>query len=46
MFLLLAPLGYLFELFELLDIESLNYIKDKLPDCYICNLDGNVIIGN
>ncbi len=28
------------------DIESLNYIKDKLPDCYICNLDGNVIIGN
>lgn len=28
------------------DIESLNYIKEKLPDCYICNLDGKVIIGN
>ena len=28
------------------DIESLNYIKNKLPDCYICNLDGKVIIGN
>lgn len=25
------------------DIESLNYIKNKLPDCYICNLDGKVI---
>ena len=23
--------------------EILNYIKDKLPDCYICNLDGKVI---
>ena len=28
------------------DKESLNYIKEKLPDCYICNLDGKVIIGN
>lgn len=27
------------------DIDSLNYIKSKL-DCYICNLDGKVIIGN
>ena len=26
-------------------IDSLNYIKSKL-DCYICNLDGKVIIGN
>lgn len=25
------------------DEEILNYIKDKLPDCYICNLDGKVI---
>ena len=28
------------------DIKSLNYIKSKLPDCYICNLDGKVIVGN
>ena len=28
------------------DEKSLNYIKDKLPDCYICNLDGKVIVGN
>lgn len=26
--------------------EALNYIKEKLPDVYICNLDGKVIIGN
>ncbi len=26
--------------------ETLKYIKSKLPDCYICNLDGKVIIGN
>ena len=26
--------------------EILTYIKDKLPDCYICNLDGKVIISN
>lgn len=26
--------------------ESLNYIKSKLKDCYVCNLDGKVIIGN
>lgn len=26
--------------------EALAYIKSKLPDCYICNLDGKVIIGN
>lgn len=25
------------------DEEILNYIKNKLPDCYICNLDGKVI---
>ena len=25
------------------DKESLEYIKSKLPDCYICNLDGIVI---
>lgn len=25
------------------DKERLNYIKSKLPDCYICNLDGKVI---
>lgn len=24
--------------------ESLNYIKMKLPDCYICNLDGKIIV--
>lgn len=28
------------------DLESLKYIKNRLPDCYICNLDGKVIIGN
>ena len=28
------------------DEKSLKYIKEKLPDCYICNLDGKVIIGN
>ena len=28
------------------DEEKLNYIKSKLPDCYICNLEGKVIIGN
>ncbi len=28
------------------DEESLAYIKSKLPDCYICNLDGKVIAGN
>lgn len=28
------------------DLPSLNYIKSKLPDCYICNLDGKVIVGN
>lgn len=26
--------------------ESLEYIKSKLPDCYICNLDGKVIVDN
>lgn len=26
------------------DIDKLNYIKSKLPDCYICNLDGKVIV--
>ncbi len=28
------------------DQEKLDYIKSKLPDCYICNLDGKVIVGN
>ena len=28
------------------DEKSLKYIKDKLPDCYICNLDGKVIVDN
>lgn len=28
------------------EVESLNYINSKLPDCYICNLDGKVIVGN
>ena len=28
------------------DEESLKIIKNKLPDCYICNLDGKVILGN
>lgn len=28
------------------DKDSLNYIKKKLPDCYICNLDGKVIVEN
>ena len=28
------------------DTDALNYIKNKLPDCYICNLDGKVIVGN
>ena len=26
--------------------EKLDYIKSKLPDCYICNLDGKVIVSN
>ena len=25
------------------DQKALDYIKSKLPDCYICNLDGKVI---
>ena len=28
------------------DKEALNYIKSKLPDAYICNLDGKVIVSN
>ncbi len=28
------------------DNSALNYIKEKLPECYICNLDGKVIVGN
>ena len=28
------------------DNEALKHIKDQLPDCYICNLDGKVIVGN
>ncbi|MGN1000824.1 MAG: hypothetical protein ACI4OG_02695 [Bacilli bacterium] len=28
------------------DPESLNKIKNKLPNCYICNVDGKVIVGN
>ena len=26
--------------------ESIDYIKSKLPGCYICNLDGKVIVRN
>ena len=26
------------------DDSKLKYIKEKLPDCYICNLDGKVIV--
>jgi len=26
------------------DKKSIDYIKSKLPDCYICNLDGKVIV--
>ena len=26
--------------------EALTYIKEQLPNCYICNLDGKVIVGN
>ena len=28
------------------DKKTLDYIKTKLPECYICNLDGKVILGN
>lgn len=28
------------------DKTAIEYIKTKLPNCYICNLDGKVIIGN
>lgn len=28
------------------DNRALDYIKSKLPDCYVCNLDGKVIVGN
>ena len=28
------------------DEKSLKHIKEKLPDCYICNLDGKIIVGN
>lgn len=28
------------------DKNALDYIKSKLPDCYICNLDGKVIVSN
>ena len=28
------------------DSEALDYIKAKLPDCYICNINGKVIVGN
>ena len=28
------------------DKNFLDYIKSRLPDCYICNLDGKVIVGN
>ena len=26
--------------------DSLKHIKEKLPDCYICNIDGKIITGN
>ena len=28
------------------DNKALNYTKSKLPDCYVCNLDGKVIVSN
>ncbi len=28
------------------DQNALNHIKEKLPNCYICNIDGKVIVGN
>ncbi len=28
------------------DNNSLEFIKRKLPDCYICNIEGKVIVGN
>ncbi len=28
------------------DSDALKHIKEKLPDCYICNLDGKVVVGN
>ena len=28
------------------DNNALYYIKSKLPDCYVCNLDGKVIVSN
>jgi hypothetical protein len=28
------------------DKDALKHIKEKLPDCYICNLDGKVIVEN
>ncbi len=28
------------------DQSALKLIKEKLPDCYICNLEGKVIVGN
>ena len=28
------------------DKEALKHIKESLPNCYICNLDGKVIVGN
>ena len=28
------------------DKNKLSYIKSKLPNCYICNLDGKVIVSN
>ncbi len=28
------------------DSYAIKHIKEKLPDCYICNLDGKVIVGN
>lgn len=28
------------------DNNSLELIKKKLPNCYICNVEGKVIVGN
>lgn len=28
------------------DNKALDYIKSKLPNCYVCNLDGKVIVSN
>ena len=36
--------NYIFKSNYPTDKKSIDYIKSKLPDCYICNLDGKVIV--